>query len=445
MEDGNVSQQWFFTAPHEPVLVRRGDPLGFRGIADWYADLLAPGLSNRTYDGRWLTILVWVLHQANHAWQHFHDGEPLDSAEAARRFYEWVKPLELLWVARTATLCEAKGRQLPGIRGVNRWLDDETLPNIGLSLDQYRRYRQTGIYGAYRVMLRRVRGLTKQGDGFRPENTCHELVNMVDRDVPRVHLRMRERRRIPDPVRYWSEAWPAWYQLRRGKLFPTLRASPQKLTPMERTALCPKIFGDSATDPDAQRRRQVAIIVGGARAKKHSDLCKILAERLEATEHTAQLRVLPKFSLLADAGVDAMDAIWSELSGEPQCLIRRVSSRVAGCLDHLAEAARKWKSLDGGHLSGEAVVRRLADAICDARSDEERTLTLVRHHEQFGGGLRWFSLAHHSTQLVRIAPERPTETSRYRFRLYALGRLAIQCGVIERLPPAPDFLQNEEE
>lgn len=74
MADENAGMQWYFTAPHNPVLVRRGDPLGFRGVADWYADLLAPGLSNRTYDARWLTILMWTLHQANRAWQYFHGG-----------------------------------------------------------------------------------------------------------------------------------------------------------------------------------------------------------------------------------------------------------------------------------------------------------------------------------------------------------------------------------
>ena len=53
--------EYFLTEATEPIYVRRGDPLGFRPAADAFADLLAPGLSNRTYDARWLTILSWIL------------------------------------------------------------------------------------------------------------------------------------------------------------------------------------------------------------------------------------------------------------------------------------------------------------------------------------------------------------------------------------------------
>jgi hypothetical protein len=43
-----------FTAPWEPVVVRRGDALGLRALADQFADALAPDLSNRVRDGRWV-------------------------------------------------------------------------------------------------------------------------------------------------------------------------------------------------------------------------------------------------------------------------------------------------------------------------------------------------------------------------------------------------------
>ena len=59
-------QEWFVSAPYDPVRVRRGDPLGFRQTADWYADLLAPGLSNRPIDARWVTLLLWVLCVSRH-------------------------------------------------------------------------------------------------------------------------------------------------------------------------------------------------------------------------------------------------------------------------------------------------------------------------------------------------------------------------------------------
>jgi hypothetical protein len=218
---GDELQEWFVSAPYDPVRVRRGDPLGFRQTADWYADLLAPGLSNRTIDARWVTLLLWMLNKANGAWQHFHAGAPLDDAATARAYYEWIKPLELLWVARTATLCNGngRGRQLPGIRGVNRWLENEgELPHFGLSTDQYGRYRQTGIYGAYRVLLRQAADLTVNGDGFRPTRSCAELIELVDNDVPKIRRRAARRKRTPHAERYWLEAWAGWIRLRVGKL-----------------------------------------------------------------------------------------------------------------------------------------------------------------------------------------------------------------------------------
>ena len=51
--------RFFFTAPWEPVVVRRGDALGLRALADQFAEAMA--LSNRVRDGRWVTILAWSL------------------------------------------------------------------------------------------------------------------------------------------------------------------------------------------------------------------------------------------------------------------------------------------------------------------------------------------------------------------------------------------------
>jgi hypothetical protein len=58
---GKIEHRWFYTSPLERFGERRGDPLGFRPIADEIADALVPGLSNGTQDGRWLTIVCWIL------------------------------------------------------------------------------------------------------------------------------------------------------------------------------------------------------------------------------------------------------------------------------------------------------------------------------------------------------------------------------------------------
>ena len=53
--------RFHFTAPWEPVVVRRGDALRLRALADEFAEAVAPGLSNRVHDGRWVTILARCL------------------------------------------------------------------------------------------------------------------------------------------------------------------------------------------------------------------------------------------------------------------------------------------------------------------------------------------------------------------------------------------------
>ena len=64
-----IVSEWFFSAPYEAPMIRRGDPLGLRLAAARYADALVPGLSNRTVDARWLTISAWMLVLANDVWR----------------------------------------------------------------------------------------------------------------------------------------------------------------------------------------------------------------------------------------------------------------------------------------------------------------------------------------------------------------------------------------
>lgn len=54
-----MSGGWYFTAPWESVPIRRGDALGLRAGTDYFADIIAPGLSNGTSDARWITLLSW--------------------------------------------------------------------------------------------------------------------------------------------------------------------------------------------------------------------------------------------------------------------------------------------------------------------------------------------------------------------------------------------------
>jgi hypothetical protein len=74
--------------------------------------------------------------------------------------------------------------QLRGRRSIGRWRKaDRRLPNFAMSPDQFRRYRQVGTYGAYRVVLRTVPGLTT-GDGWTPDATALALASLVNDSLP---------------------------------------------------------------------------------------------------------------------------------------------------------------------------------------------------------------------------------------------------------------------
>jgi hypothetical protein len=66
---------WYFTAPWDPVPVRRGDALGLRAGADYFAELLAPGLSNNTSDARWISLLSWCLKWSHIVWRNAGGGD----------------------------------------------------------------------------------------------------------------------------------------------------------------------------------------------------------------------------------------------------------------------------------------------------------------------------------------------------------------------------------
>lgn len=174
---------WYFTASWDPVLVRRGDALGFRAGSDYFAELLAPGLSNSTVDARWITLLSWCLKWSHLAWRNA-GGRELSRRDDQQARYAWLRPLELLWVARTLSAGQSTG-QLRGRRSIERWFKtDQQTPNFSMSSDQFRRYRQVGMYGAYRVLFRTVPGLTQSGDGWTPGDVAHGLAELANDSLP---------------------------------------------------------------------------------------------------------------------------------------------------------------------------------------------------------------------------------------------------------------------
>ncbi|MGZ6376675.1 MAG: hypothetical protein ACXWPI_18395, partial [Ktedonobacterales bacterium] len=174
-----MNSGWYFTSEWDPVPVRRGDALGFRVGADYFAELLAPGLSNSTFDARWITLLSWSLKWSHVAWTSA-GGSDLTRRDDQRARYAWLRPLELLWVVRALRAGQDTG-QLRGRRSIERWFKtNEQSPNFAMSPDQFRRYRQVGMYGAYRVVFRTVPGLTEGGNGWTPGSVAHRLAEFAN-------------------------------------------------------------------------------------------------------------------------------------------------------------------------------------------------------------------------------------------------------------------------
>ncbi len=440
--------EWFFTAPVEDISARRGDPLGMRADAERMAEVLAPGLSNRTMDGRWLSIMCWALeqsHGASRAYGTVSDDGHVVTPGAAKEIYSWLRPLELLWVARTVkrTNDRGRGRQLPGVRGVRNWIDCASKPErFGLAPSSYERYRFTGVYGAYRVALRSLPGLTDGGDGWRLGSLGRKLAAVVHGKTrcSRSHLRRKGRR--PTPERYWEREFE--WDHERAELLPTVLAAPQRFDNPERQLLEDVLFPptEEAARPHCAgaRRRAVAEAAATSSATTRSALLADIARVLRRSAPVDDLVLASPFCELADAGVAAMNACWEAVRRGGSAGFAPASDvlddpKVKEAFRRLAEAARRWdreRSTKGREMreAGE-----LADGVLKARSDRRQQFhALERHHNRFGRGLKWLALD--GQRIKPLAPTRGGDASEYQFRLGALTRLAVQAGITDTIPVA---------
>jgi len=437
-----------FTAPWDPVIERRGDPLGLRALADQFADALAPDLSNRVHDGRWVTILAWCLVRSQ---QVFHAGGGRASittrVEQWKR-YAWLRPLELMWVARTIRIADnLKGRQLAGVRRVKRWCDSamEKTARFGMSGDQFRAYRQTGMYGAYRLAFRKWPGMTEQGDGWTPGKATRDLANWLngklgtatppwsiqdDDNVPAPDKRSDNKEHV-----WWLNHWETY--LERGRnadqnTLPRPRSWDDDLTILpEGHLLKGPLFED---DQHGKKRLLVAQAVANSAARNHLDVCGHLAH---VFADDSRFAVLPHFSRLADAGMKAMDFVAESLKDAPQVQVGDVAAQAeaVGCCDELMEAARAWQRYAQAPLPpiDLALANRFAHSISSATRPMDCLRELLIHHQTHGGGLHWFALRDGWIERRKVGRG---AASPYRFRLWSLCRLAAQCGILKAMPGA---------
>ena len=161
----------------------------------------------------------------------------------------------------------------------------------------------------------------------------------------------------------------------------------------------------------------------------HLAACEALSRRFPADP---AIRCLPTFSALADAGIEMMERVAEQISFHGMAHVRDIASQpgvVEQCA-RLYEAARIWLQTAPREVRHIDSAYQFAETFTSSRPSE-CLLKLVQHHERFGGGQRWF-IEHDGVIEQRIPPH--GVSSRYRFRLWPLCRLGVQCGVLRTMP-----------
>ena len=443
-----MSAVWYFTTSWDPVSIRRGDALGFRAGADYFADLIAPGLSNGTSDARWITLLSWCLKWSHIAWSNA-GGKDLAQREDQRARYAWLRPLELLWIDRALESGQTTG-QMRGRRSIERWRKNRTLPNFAMSEEQFNRYRQVGTYGAYRVTFRTVAGLTTGGDGWTPGETARQLADLVNKKLP-PGAQIKEEclqgsPRLGEEAQFWiKRGWPEWKgELNRGFLPTPDEAVRHPLPKEERRILEPALFGDETV-----RRVTVEVLASAKSARSHAELCDSLAESNKFDSETgAKLAPLPAFTRLADAAMDAMRTLWHTINHDGQAqapAIEKIarSDELAAKFKQLKEASKAWLGVSSrSNFPYQQNATQLAAAMQEAASFGNQIRALTKHHSTYGGGRRWFR--EQAGTLVPLIANTDIAASDYRFRLRAICLLAAQCNVAN-MDDALKILMNKQE
>jgi hypothetical protein len=332
--------------------------------------------------------------------------------------------------------------QLRGRRSIERWCKaDRQPPNFAMNANQFRRFRQTGTYGAYRVVLRSIPGLTT-GDGWTPAATALQLARWVNDSLGEAGIKQKQFESGTRwgywggglEARYWVEhGWPTWQVKAESGFLPTPNEAISEWLPeAERLLLERTLFGDESV------RRVTAYTLARAKgAKSHAGLCDALADSTALAKKLApkSLAPLPAFTRFAEAAMHTMRGLWSEIhhDGVEQAPAIHTLARLPELQERL-ELARKaavaWLNAPGRNVfPHDYVITRLAEAMQAAKTPSDQLRALAQHHQEHGGGLRWFR--EQAGKLVPLAADTGIAASDYGFRLFSLSRLAAQCGVAD--------------
>src|SRR5690606_4555203 len=193
------------------------------------------------------------------------------------------------------------------------------LADFAMSHEQFRRYRQIGTYGAYRVAFRSLPGLADD-NGWTPGSKALALANIVNESLPEdarleeAHFEHGTRWGVwsenNKQARYWVErGWAHWdTEAGQGPLPTKNRGICKPVTKAERDLPAPTLFG-----ADSVRRTVIEVLSRAKNPRSHADLCRELAHSSTLAETLARkparssaspaasLAVLPAFTDLADA------------------------------------------------------------------------------------------------------------------------------------------------
>lgn len=420
---------WFLSAPDSVSQARRGDPLGLRNLNNEAADLLAPGLTNRTIDARWMSILSWALVHSDRAWKKA-GGADLRTADERAKRYDWLRPLELLWVKRSVHIGGEgyQALQWPGYRSLRRW--DEARADFGMTERQRKNHRQLGAYGAYRVLLRTAR-FTRDGDGWTPDEHAKRLAKHVDEQLERDGALPRIGRTADvDPASWWLQK--GWHSWRAGASKNPILLSPstpiKKLAAAERNVLADALFNDEA-------RLRCAEIVGASKARDYIALCEELAKAVPNKGGDARLRSLGRLAALSSAGVDLLRATADAVAAGEDKLVRLARhDNVVQALDAFVVASNGWTSARHTKRFESADEADRLASLAKARGRSALLNQFVDHHVDHASGVPWF--ARTDDTLLLDGARSGVTAGGFGYRLHALSNLAYQCGVSDSVPPA---------
>jgi len=422
---------WFLTAPEISFPRRRGDPLGMQNITNEAAEMLAPGLTNRTRDARWITLLAWSLVQSDRAWRKTR-GAGAEAADHPAERYLWLRPLELLWVSRSIKLGGERyqAAQWPAHRSISRW--DGRSSDFNMSPAQLSSYRQLGPYGAYRVLFRTL-GLTAGGDGWTPGRPALALSQYVDGILEREASAPSwvNRPQSSDQARWWLRTgWKKW--LGAGSTTSLLLSSriPAPLSTAEIAVIRPILF------PHGSARLRTALALGTSiQAADYVALCRLLAKKLPSAGADPRVAWIGLLANLNQTGIDLLRVLATALDAGIDTVPRLVLYPPATrSISKFKAAAKAWISRPVLEQQFEHAEEANILAAVGTASGEALLKRFMGHHESRGSGVRWIAVQ--DDRILPLGAESGIDSGSFGYRLHALGSLALQCRIISAMPAA---------